>query len=366
MTSLPTRPIAFCAGLLCLGLCAVRAEELRLAPQEGVLLLRNGEALQGKITLAGDRYYVMLPAGEIFPKVSEVEMFCRDLNEGYLRKRAAVRRDRVEDRLDLAEWCIRHRLLDQAAVELRDAVATDRTHPMIPLLERRLQLAKNPPPAPEASRSVVVSHDELDRLVRGLPPGSVETFTNTIQPLLINHCSTAGCHGPQSDTGWQLLRVPLGKSTNRRVTQRNIASTLALVNRESPSASLLLTAPLRQHGTTRGPIFSNREIAQYKLLVDWVHHVASGKKPAAPPSVQPESPPLLQTMQPAEPPPATGTRDTASRDVPASLKLRDTDSSGSQGSERPKPDLPVHVAVDPFDAEVFNRRYLPPKTKTDR
>lgn len=364
MNSLLARLVAFYAALLCLGLCAASAQELRLAPQDGVLLLRNGEVLQGKITLAGDRYYVMLPAGEISPKVSEVEMFCRDLNECYLRKRAAVRPDQVKDRLDLAEWCIRHRLLEQAAAELRDAVATDRTHPMIPLLERRLELAKNPPPAPEASRAVVVSHDELDRLVRGLPPGSVETFTNSIQPLLVNHCLTAGCHGLQSDTTFQLLRVPLGKSTTRRVTQRNIASTLELVNRESPSASRLLTAPLQQHGTTRGPIFSSREITQYKLLVDWVYRVANGTKPPSPPSVQPESPPLLQTIQPAEPQPEKGASDPAGRNVPASLKLPGDESSGLQSSQRTKPDSPIYVPVDPFDAEVFNRRYHPPK-KTD-
>ncbi len=34
-------------------------------------------------------------------------------------------------------------------------------------------------------------------MIQGLPPGSVETFTDTIQPMLLNHCSTAGCHGPQ-------------------------------------------------------------------------------------------------------------------------------------------------------------------------
>jgi hypothetical protein len=302
----------------------------------------------------------MLPAGEIFPKVSEVEMFCRDLHEGYLRKRQSVRPDRVEDRLDLAEWCIRHHLLDQAATELRDAAAADNTHPMIPLLHRRLELAKNPPPAPEASRATIVSHDELDRLIRGLPPESVETFTTSIQPLLINHCATAGCHGPHSQTTWQLLRVPLAKSATRRVTQRNIASTLDLVNRESPSASQLLTVPLEQHGTTRGPIFSSREIAQYKLLVDWVYRVANGTKPAPPPSVQPESPPLFQAIQPAEPPEKGGAAPPA-RDAPASLKLRDETSAGANASGKPKPDSPVYVPVDPFDAEVFNRRYAPPK-----
>jgi hypothetical protein len=328
-----------------------------------VLLLRNGEVLQGKITLAGDRYYVVLPAGEIFPKVSEVEMFCRDLNEGYLRKRSAVRPDRSDDRLGLAEWCIRHRLLEQAAAELREATAIDGMHPMIPLLARRLELAKNPPAAPAASRAEVVSHDELERLVRGLPPGSVETFTNSIQPLLVNHCSTAGCHGPQSENTWQLLRAPLGKSATRRVTQRNIASALDLVDRESPAASPLLTVPLRQHGTTRGPIFSSREIAQYKLLVDWVHEVASGTKPASPPSVQPESPPLLQTIQPAEPP-SNDASASPNRDAPASLKLRD-DALGKQENSRAKPESPVYVPVDPFDPEVFNRRYSTKKTTDD-
>jgi len=344
---------ALAAALYCAIVCAAAAQQVQLAPQDGVLLLRNGEVLQGKITLAGDRYYVVLPAGEIFPKVGEVEMFCRDMHEAYLRKQTMVRPDHIEDRLTLADWCIRHRLYDQALAELQQAAAADPSHAMIALLQRRLELAKNPPPGPVASRAMAMPHADLDRLIRGLPPGNVETFTNSIQPLLLNHCGTAGCHGPQSDTAWQLLRVPLGKSTTRRVTQRNIASTLELINRASPAASPLLTVPLEQHGTTRGPIFSSRELAQYKLLVDWVHQVASGTK-AAPSSVEHDSPALLQTIQPAEA--SAEKKDTkADSAVPANLKLRDEQSPQAAGGNA-KPDDPVYVPVDPFDPEVFNRQ----------
>ena len=43
-------------------------------------------------------------------------------------------------------------------------------------------------------------------MLRGMPHGAVETFTQSVQPVLLNHCATSGCHGPQSEIG--LAAVP--------------------------------------------------------------------------------------------------------------------------------------------------------------
>src|SRR5207248_1388077 len=132
---------------------------------------------------------------------------------------------KVQEHLDLAEWCLRQGLLHDAAAELRDAIAADPTHPKIALVERRLRLAAERPNAGKPSSAPPTgtpSPDELDRMARGMPSGTLETFTSAIQPLLLNHCSTAACHGPQSTTKFRLLRVPVDRVASRRSTQRNL------------------------------------------------------------------------------------------------------------------------------------------------
>jgi hypothetical protein len=312
---------------LAVSMAASAETALGPTPQEGYLLLKNGEVLEGKVFVAGDQYYVALPAGEIRVKRAEAECFCRDLEEGYHSKRAKFDAPQVQDHLALAEWCLRHKLTGHASRELADALAADPKHPRIALVQRRLELAlREPPPAgvPSAPTNAP-THDDLDRLVRSLPASTVETFTNSIQPLLLNHCATAGCHGPASTGGLRLLRMPAGRTPTRRLTQRNLHATLAAVDRKKPAESRLLTLSIEPHGGATSPVFSGRDVEKVRQLTAWVHAVSATRPPPTPDSIDP-GPPLLQTMSNIEPGNAPG-------DPP--------------------------LAADPFDPEPFNRRFFP-------
>ena len=144
---------------------------------------------------------------------ADVDLVCTSLEDGYRRKRAAIQVGNVHHHLELAQWCLRHGLLGPAAAELADATVAEPNNPMIDVLHHRLKMALEPPPAPETAGKSTSgpSNEELDRMVRSLPHGAVETFTQSVQPVLMNHCATGGCHGPQSDTGLRLFRVPTGK-----------------------------------------------------------------------------------------------------------------------------------------------------------
>ncbi len=50
------------------------------SPQDGVLLMRNGQVIEGKISPAGDFYYVALPSGQLRLRASDVELVCRDID----------------------------------------------------------------------------------------------------------------------------------------------------------------------------------------------------------------------------------------------------------------------------------------------
>ncbi len=123
---------------------------------------------------------------------------------------------------------------------------------------------------------------DLNRITEGLPDGCVEAFTTSIQPMLMNHCSTAGCHGPQSPTPLKLLRISAGRAPSRRATQRKrtwCCPALRSIAKRSPDDSLLLTIPTRPHGNVKSAIFSTRETNQYRQLVAWAYQVANQPMP---------------------------------------------------------------------------------------
>ncbi len=346
---------------------AAAAEPLGLEPASGVLLLRNGQAIEGKISKAGEIYYIALPNGQIRVRAGDVELYCRTLEDGYRQKRAAIRAGSVHDHLRLARWCLRHELFGRAAGELADAMDADPRHPMIDLLGRQLKTAMEPPKKPSQPRQpavAIVSPEDLDRLVRGMPAGTVETFTQKIQPVLVNNCTTAGCHGPGTKTDFHLQRIPVGGPPSRRTTQRNLHATLQWIDRSDPAASRLLTAAIRPHGTTNTPVFTSPQVTQFKWLVDWVQRVAAGEKPRTPVMADPHVRPAVYT-EPAETPDAE-TPDAGALPPQASTEQPPlTESDGEQqplmqpsAAKRGAPP-PRFVPVDAFDPEIFNRRYFP-------
>jgi hypothetical protein len=115
-----------------------------------------------------------------------------------------------------------------------------------------------------------------------LPNGVVEVFTRKVQPVLVNNCSTAGCHQLGGKQAFQLDRALLRGEANRRTTMHNLEAALALVDRAHPDQSPLLTVPRKTHGGTAGPIFGPRQQQAFNHLVDWVALVEPPRETAAP------------------------------------------------------------------------------------
>ena len=329
--------------------------------RDGVLLLRNGEVIRGRIASAGDDYDVGLPDGEIRIRAVDVEFVGRDIEQCYEQQRSAIESGKPEEHLSLAEWCLRHRLLKQAAHEIGDAVALEPAHPKIALLERRLKLLAEETQSEKAPRGKPterVQVEQLDRMVRGMPPGSMEVFTQTVQPLLVNHCSSAGCHGPQSGTSFRLMRVAAGRGGSRRTTQRNLHATLALVNREAPGTSALLTVPVRAHGPGKVPVFTDRQASQYRQIVLWVNNVANYSGPQAPAKLSEPAAPLLQTVAASKVPPIAA-RDFAESAAAAHAAVPGAAASVVRQPQRKEPQRGAaadeYVPRDDFDPELFNR-----------
>jgi hypothetical protein len=251
---------------------------------------------------------------------------------------------------------------------------------LIPVLERRLKVVSTPPPKAEprdrASR-VGPTTQELDRMVRGMPPKTVEIFAQVIQPMLVNNCSAAACHGQSVKNGFRLLRVPADSPPSRLLTQRNLHAALQWLDRDNPEASPLLRFTTQAHGAARVPIFTDRQVVQFRQLRDWCYRVTQMETPV----VQASYNELIGSS-------AQGHSGSRSSSGAARGAHRQYPGSGTDSSQQTSPlaawdsgtvDLRNSAvpegqrrnahrggaaqkspAADPFDAELFNRQNATP------
>lgn len=349
-------------GLIALALLAAlraKADDLEslARPQPGVLLLRGGQVLQGEITRAGDNYLLTLPTGEISVRAADVVFQCRDLDEAYAHRRGEINPARVDERVRLIEWCLQYGLFSAAAREIAEAEEQWPRDARVAALGRRLllrdQASKPNPNASDTSREP--SFEELDQLVRGLPPRAASIFTSSIQPLLLNQCATAACHGAQRSNEFALQRSNITRTPSRRLTLRNLGYTLAQIDRKAPDASPLLLQPAGRSDAPHETVFTDPTSAAYKQLVAWVRLVAGEKAPEVAASGRPADSALMQFAPPVQSPAtgAAGSREPAPNSTNTGAEAPTFAINRRGGLVR------AHGTFDPLDPEVFNRRHFP-------
>ena len=230
----------------------------------------------------------------------------------------------------------------------------------------------------------------------------------------------SGCHGPLSENGLRLHRIPQDLPAGRRLTQRNIYAVLQYVDRDNPLASRLLTVPTAPHGTAKTPVFTEHQVMQYKRLVDWVLQLGPAAMPETPTAFPNTEPMMAETFfntqsattephilpkdaQKARPMPSATRLNAGATDglssaggttnprsvpgLPSSAKLdkrsttpkheatqaayqaplnnpANADPAVDSEAQRPKikrgTTSPEFTPKDSFDPEIFNRRYLKP------
>ncbi len=331
---------------------ACSAEEpAKTAPPPDLLVLRGGEVIGGRVAREGDSYRVTLSDGELRIHSRDVEVVCHTIDEAYTVKRSRLALGRADDHLDLADWCLRQKLPGNAAKEIAAAMALDPKNARADFLDRRLQQFLATPVTPPTEKNTAdvhrVTNEDLDRLVRGLPGNSVENFTSSIQPLLMNSCATSGCHGPGSKSSYVIIRIPNDRTGNRRLTQRNLQSTVQNLDYQNPQQSKLLVAASRPHGTAASAIF-DPQTAKYRQLYNWIALVTQ-KAPGTP--------------DVPEPPATIGVAGQPG-DIESNSAHTLNSTSGDDDSrpiKRPTPVRPPHVPVNASDAgRIGTGSELPP------
>lgn len=346
-------------------IAAASASQPSFTPQTGVVVLRNGQVLHGKITRAGDYYVVTLgPASEIRLKADDVEIACRTLDEAYVHRLQRLDPTSQDQRIALAEWCLRNNLLGQATVQLDLAAELNADNPQIESLRERISFARQPkptaaPPKPIASIATVGS-EQLEQALHGVPDGSVEKFSVVVQPILLNRCGANQCHGPMSKTDFQLLKPAPGQVANQRFSQRNLYSTLRFLDHDDPQGSPLLIMPQRRHGGSDEPIFDERTRDQLEELSAWVMMTVAKPEPATVPErIDPRSSLLSSGHHPQV---AGRTPMPKAEQSAGGAEDKDSTAANSKVGPNAEGEKPpagnAYVPRDPFDPEVFNRRFF--------
>jgi hypothetical protein len=330
------------------------ADEGALAPREGVLVLRNGHVVQGRITRLGERYVVTFgESGEVRFPAGDVEFQCGSLDEAYFRKRDLLDPTSIRQRLDLADWCLRHDLPHRAADQMLAAAAINPFDARARALRRRLlqlaearEMSHHSQAAPENE----VDWQAIEQVLDTTPPEAVEEFTGGVQILLLNRCGTSACHGNPAISQFHLMRPLKDRVLPRRLTQRNLYAALQMIDYENPDLSPLLTVPRGPHGGQAG-MFAGRQEEQWIPLRDWVRRAT-------------------QTADAVRAGTAAGgegvDRDDLSKNEGNEMNSVLPGDGGeihrSVFSPAAAPAVEAQAPRDPFDPEIFNRRYFPEKS----
>lgn len=257
-------------------------------PQTQYLLKADYNILEGVVRQEG-RYYIVqsVNGGSMFVPQDQTLAVCNNMNDVYSARVAAIQSEDVVSYLGLTDWCIKYKMLDKAEQHLAYAKRIQYDYPYIPVMERRLalakqQLAREQAPvtdsvAPSSSQNDPITQinklrserTALEQIAKNMPGDTLKQFSMEIQPILLNSCGTSNCHG-SPDNSFQLIRSP----QSHNITLKNLYSVLRQVDRTTPDASRLLTMSSQAHGGLDVPVFSRSRTSAYSRLVGWTYRVA--------------------------------------------------------------------------------------------
>ncbi|MBQ3349772.1 MAG: hypothetical protein IJG38_05185 [Thermoguttaceae bacterium] len=258
------------------------------APQTQYLLKTDYNVLEGTVRLEG-RYYIVqsVNGGSMYVPKEQTLVVCNNMQDVYSARVAAIQSEDAVSYLNLTDWCIKYKMLDKAEQHLAYAKRIQYDYPYIPVMERRLSLAKqqlaremdpaNNQVVPDSSKKDPITQinklrserTALEQIAKNMPGDTLKQFSMEIQPILLNSCGTANCHG-SADNDFQLIRTP----QSHNITLKNLYAVLRQVDRNTPDASRLLTMSTQAHGGLDVPVFSRSRTSAYSRLVGWTYRVA--------------------------------------------------------------------------------------------
>lgn len=317
-----------------------------MADAAAVTVLRDGRVFTGTLSPVPGGYRLDQSGGYVIIPQNEIQVTAASLQAAYQALRDALKSPSPEDHVRLAQWCLANGLADAALTEVQDALRLDpRREDARALLKHLDSLLNRPPVVPEESAPALPATAFMtpkDRTSLGLSREAHKDFVARVQPLLMNKCASAGCHGASAENRLKLTNARLETTLHRLATESNLNTLFTFIDFQHPERSLLLTKPGEPTPVHQRLFLGPRNAPQFQILESWVQQVVREKEALAtepPPAVVTAASPAVtpQQLQPvaADAAPA---RATESRREPGVL------------DEIRREQLP-----DAFDPDAFNR-----------
>jgi len=235
-------------------------------------LLRTGIVLDGSATLDGSHYIIQTPFGTMSVPVQNVEFVGSSRGDVYLHRRNSVDPTDYHALVRLAEWCLSNGYREEGIAEYQRAEQVAPNAVFVGIVQQRLntlrQIGSAEPvqasPSLQASPSQASSSPEL-----AVSRQAFEGFVRRMQPVLVNRCIAADCHGPHGERQFK-LGVP--QDSMGSTARRNLQAVLTYIYRDSPMESPILIALTIPHGGTRGGLGIDSPV--YLQAAQWVQQVA--------------------------------------------------------------------------------------------
>ena len=349
------------AGAIWLGWCSRMSlsasdDQPPSQSENQVLVLESGRIMKGRVSRSPNGYVVEHLAGRLVIPFDEVRVVGDSLTDAYHRLRESFPEPTASTHYDLARWCWTYHLRDDARAEL--VLALDRdpdfddARDLLERIDEQLKMARKQKAlqALETQTAAAAAESGEVESLAGLSRETAARFSTRVQPLLINKCGNASCHGPQSTSSFQLESTRGGGAGHRIHSERNLAALLEYLDLERPGKSRLLAELTANHGgRNRAIFFGSAGQRQLETLREWVQSVASEKSKR---QRQRDSEPSVVDQQPKFPPDTQLAEASASEDIASDAAPASNASVKSDTAAGFEDDVP-----DAFDPEVFNRRY---------
>ena len=251
------------------------------------LLLRNKSLIEGDVRRTAKEYIVQnSQGGTIYVPNHKVLKHCKDRLQAYRWQLGRIGSRDVKQHVQLAQWCIQNGLMHEASdrlLYLNRFAANSRS---VKLLEKELLAHSSRKKSKFKTVSLPIRRrqrsEKSEQVARalidvgGLKTETVAQFRRVVQPLVLNRCGQAACHGSASTNDFQLVTIR-GGSLSREHTIENLQRIARFVDLDEPNKSVLLDFASKPHGPRKSAPIHVKNIGKLKRIEDWVY-VLAGKK----------------------------------------------------------------------------------------
>ncbi len=235
----------------------------------GAVMLKNGNVVQGQVHQYATHVVVINANSQIRLPLRDVELVARDIDSIYRSRAAAAKTPATMS--SLITWCLKNQLHHHAIEQLGLLRQKHPNAPSLPLLSRQVAAASKKstnvlPGKGAVPQDAQFAQQNIDRMSQA----TLSQFARHIQPLMLNRCAMANCHGKASSTPFK-LRGAGSSVIALNLAQRNLGATLQQIGGVPAEQSLLWMSASQAHGSLKQAALNRGELER---LYIWIARAA--------------------------------------------------------------------------------------------